>query len=94
MTTSNLKTQIIGQLDQLSPKLLNTVHDFVSFLVAQSKPSTKNSVAELSVEKVPTATAIDDDPIVGLIKGPSDLATNAEEILTQEIKPVSGWSCK
>lgn len=85
MTTSNLKTQIISQLDQLPPKLLGTVNDFVAFLVTRSK----SSATEFS-----TATAIEDDPIVGMIKGPSDLATNAEEILKQEIQSGSGWSCR
>jgi len=83
MTANNIKTQIINQLDQLPPKLLGTVNDFVAFLL------TRSSSSEAS-----TATAIEDDPIVGLIKGSPELATNAEEILKTEIQSDSGWSCQ
>jgi ferredoxin len=34
------------------------------------------------------------DPLVGLFAGPSDLATQAEEILEQEITEKSGWTWK
>jgi hypothetical protein len=35
----NIKDQIIDQLDQLSPQLLDTVGDFVAFLLTRSQPS-------------------------------------------------------
>lgn len=46
----------------------------------------------ISATEFPTVTAIEDDPIVGLIEGPTDLATNAEEILKQGMPSSSGWS--
>ena len=38
--------------------------------------------------------SVDDDPIVGLYSGSSDLGTNAENILAAEIQPQSGWTTK
>ncbi|MGK7892020.1 MAG: hypothetical protein AB4042_22045 [Leptolyngbyaceae cyanobacterium] len=38
--------------------------------------------------------SVEDDPIVGLYEGSPDLSQRDEEILLQEIKPGSGWTCK
>ncbi|MGD1953238.1 MAG: hypothetical protein ACFB14_26870 [Leptolyngbyaceae cyanobacterium] len=35
-----------------------------------------------------------DDPIIGLFAGAPDLATQSEEILTQDINSISGFSWK
>ncbi len=35
-----------------------------------------------------------EDPLIGLFSGPPNLATQAKEILQQEVKPESGWTWK
>jgi hypothetical protein len=82
MSVDSIKDKIINQLDQLSPQLLDTVDDFVAFLLTRSSSSaveastemTAETAAEIADEK--TVTPIEEDPIVGLIKGTPDLATN------------------
>ena len=86
MTTADLKIQIINKLDQLSPKLLGVVSNFVNALTAE--PTTVPESVELSIED------IKDDPIVGMIDAPPDFATNAEDILRENIQPGQGWSCR
>ena len=38
--------------------------------------------------------SVDSDPLVGLFAGTTDLATNSEDILEQEITEKSGWTWK
>jgi hypothetical protein len=44
-------------------------------------------------QAVPVIEA-EEDSIIGLFVGPADLGTNAEEILTSEVHPMSGFSWK
>lgn len=41
-----------------------------------------------------TSASLESDSLVGLFAGTSDLATNAENILKQEIVEESGWTWK
>jgi hypothetical protein len=44
-------------------------------------------------QDTPSSTALE-DPLIGLFSGSPNLATQAEEILQQEVKPESGWTWK
>jgi hypothetical protein len=92
----NIKELIVNQLDQLPPQLLDTVGDFVAFLLTRSQSPSLGASIEIEPETVAEqmVTAVEDDPIVGLIEGTPDLATNAEDILREEVKSDSGWSCR
>lgn len=41
-----------------------------------------------------TSASFDSDPLVGLFASVTDLATNSEDILQQEITEKSGWTWK
>lgn len=86
MTTADLKMQIVDKLNQLSPKLLSLVSNFINTLIAE--PTIESESVELSPD------GIEDDPIFGMIDGPPDFASSAEDILQADIQPGQGWSCQ
>ncbi|MEL7142188.1 MAG: hypothetical protein AAFY33_20940 [Cyanobacteria bacterium J06643_4] len=97
MTTADLKTQITKKLDQLSPRLLSVVNDLVNALTTEAERASQmpdSSTEQESPNAASPNAAKIDDSLVGMIKGPPDLAANAEHILREDIKPKSGWSCK
>lgn len=48
----------------------------------------------LEIQGQEQSISFDSDPLVGLFAGATDLATNSEDILQQEITEKSGWTCK
>lgn len=46
------------------------------------------------IEPDPAAMNVENDPLIGLFSGSSDLAARSEDILQQEIKGRSGWTWK
>ena len=59
-----------------------------------------SQLMQLVVQKVPSSTETItsqsqvEDPLIGLFSGSPDLATQAEEILEQELNSISGFTWK
>lgn len=51
-------------------------------------------IEQLHVSELVLSDNPEDDPMIGFISGPTDLAENAEQILTDEITRRSGWTQK
>jgi hypothetical protein len=67
--------------------------------LAQSRGQTTEAIITEAVlsyiqTQVPDESVTDDDPLIGLFSGSSNLATRSEEILQQSITATSGWTWK
>lgn len=64
--------------------------------IAEERGATLMVLIEQIVEEYLARTQYDEasDPAIGLIAGPTDLASNVKKILAGEIKPSSGWAQK
>ena len=80
MTQVLLSDQIVEKLQQ----------------IAEERGATLMELVEQIVEDYLAHAAYDEssDPAVALLYGPTDLATNAKQILLCEIKSSSGWTQK
>jgi len=81
-----LKEKIVERLDYLSEPRLHEVLDFVEFLTWKTVDYATPWPSEPLIDE--------EDPLIGLFSGSSDLAEQSEEILQQEITKRSGWTWK
>jgi hypothetical protein len=79
MATANMRERLVSKLDELNEEQIASL---LSYVEAMQETSLPDSYDE------------DDDPSIGFISGPSDLATRAKQILRDEITPLSGWTQK
>jgi hypothetical protein len=79
MATANMRERLVSKLDELNEEQIASL---LSYIEAMQETSLPDSYDE------------DDDPSIGFISGPSDLATRAKQILRDEITPLSGWTQK
>lgn len=80
MTQVQLSDQIVEKLQQ----------------IAEHRGATLMELVEQIVEDYLAHREYDEasDPAIALLYGPTDLATNAKQILLREIKSQSGWTQK
>ena len=62
--------------------------------LASQLMQTAAQTLEVSSDTAATQTTPTEDPLIGLFAGSPDLADRAEEILTQEVQPTSGFTWK
>ena len=77
----------IALSDQIAEKLQQ---------IAENRGATLMELIEQIVEDYLAHAEYDEssDPAIALLYGPTDLASNAKEILAREIKSLSGWTQK
>ncbi len=81
--SQHLKAQIISVLDSLPLEGLKLLAEFAAFLRAK-----------FNLERPQPQTDLDQDPLIGLFAGPTDLAAQSEEILQQGMVEKTGWTWK
>lgn len=79
MNIPTVREQLVSKLDKLSDEQVASVLSYV--------------------EAIQSALLSDDydeadDPSIGFLHGPTDLAMQAKQILRDEITPLSGWTQK
>lgn len=79
MATANMRERLVSKLDELNEEQIASL---LSYVEAMQETTLSESYDE------------DNDPSIGFISGPSDLATRAKQILRDEITPLSGWTQK
>ena len=62
--------------------------------LASQLMQTVSQKLQVSADAVSTESELAEDPLIGLFEGSPDLAERAEEILTKEIQPTSGFTWK
>jgi len=80
MTQIPLSDQIVEKLQQIAENRGATLMELIEQIVEDYLARTEYNEAS--------------DPAIGLIYGPTDLASNAKEILAREIKSPNGWTQK
>jgi hypothetical protein len=79
MATANMRERLVSKLDELNEEQIASL---LSYVEAMQETALPDSYDE------------DNDPSIGFISGPSDLATRAKQILRDEITSLSGWTQK
>lgn len=79
MATANMRERLVSKLDELNEEQIASLLSYVEAMQETTLPDTYDE---------------DNDPSVGFISGPTDLATRAKQILRDEITPLSGWTQK
>jgi hypothetical protein len=79
MAIRELRQQVEAKLDELSEQELSAVLHYIEAMQSTSLPDDYDEA---------------NDPSVGFLSGPTDLARRAKEILRDEITMRSGWTQK
>jgi hypothetical protein len=79
MATANIRERLVNKLDELNEEQIATLLSYVEAMQETTLPESYDEA---------------NDPSVGFISGPTDLATRAKQILRDEITPLSGWTQK
>jgi hypothetical protein len=83
---SALSEQILRLAHQRGQSPENILAEAVRFYL-ETQPVLPHSVSDSEGDR-------SIDPLIGMFSGSPDLSTQAEEILSQEITPQSGWTWK
>ena len=89
-------TQPLNECVMTDEELLNAAQELSKSLANRFSQSTH----AVSSTKIPSSTEKNtsqsqgEDPLIGLFSGSPDLATQAEEILEQELNSISGFTWK
>jgi hypothetical protein len=75
------RQELIDLLDDLTDEQVSLLIQFIRAIQTGHKPSA-------------TPYHAHDDPLVGFISGPTDVAAHVEDILYEDIDPQSGWTQK
>ena len=78
MTNRELIKQKIDHLNDLD---IQKISQFIEFL-------------QFCHQKEQQSQPVTEDPLIGLFAGSSELATQSETILQQDVRPYSGWTWK
>ena len=79
MATSALREKVNHKLDELNEEQLAELLRYIEIMESNILPYDYNE---------------DNDPTIGFLSGPTDLASRAKEILRDEITSRSGWTQK
>lgn len=90
MSTYN---QVLSQVQSLtSDEQLRLLEELAALVRRRVTSESQCSLQE--TQEIGVDVSFESDPLVGLFAGATDLATNSEGILQQEITEKSGWTWK
>jgi hypothetical protein len=81
---STTREDLVERVNELPDTYLDDLAEFIDYLFWKHQATT------MTVE-LPT---LDEDPLIGLFAGESDLAERSEDILAQEGTTYAGWTWK
>ncbi len=79
MAAQNLREQVEARLDALNDQELSAVLHYIEAMQSTSLPEDYDEA---------------NDPSIGFLSGPIDLASRSKQILHDEITRLSGWTQK
>jgi len=79
MDSPNVRERLLNKLDELNDEQIGALLSYAEAIQDTFLPDDYDEA---------------DDPSIGFIYGPTDLATRAKQILREEITPLSGWTQK
>lgn len=90
MSTYN---EVLSQVQSLtSDEQLRLLEELAALVRRRVTSESQFSLQE--TQEIGVDVSFNSDPLVGLFSGVTDLATNSEDILEQEITEKSGWTWK
>jgi hypothetical protein len=79
MTTPDVREKLIKTIDELTDEQVEVLQSYADVLRATELPDDYNE---------------ENDPSIGFISGPTDIAAHVKQILHEEISQLSGWTQK